>query len=84
MSKMKRLLNVSDGIHLINSCIKDTPLQKKLIDWKLKYKIYSKNYSDLGMIVNKYWKGFMIRNAHRLHSKIGRKYAVDTSIFKPF
>ena len=50
MSKMKKPLNVSDGLKLVNDIIEGTIHQKNLISWKLKRNCYYKNKSDLGHV----------------------------------
>ena len=84
MSKMKRSLNVSDGLNLINDIIAGTELQKQLIEWKKLHHCYYQSEIDLGKVGLKYWRGFMSRNGNKLKSKNGRKYAVDRSNFTSY
>lgn len=43
MSRIKRSLTVSEGLHLCNQLIKGTPVQEKLIQFKLERNIYFEN-----------------------------------------
>ena len=69
---------------LINDIIDGTDLQKRLINWKIKHRIYSKNDGDIGKVGLNYWRNFMIRNGHKIRSKNGKKYAVDRSNFTSY
>ena len=84
MSKMKRSLNVSDGLNLINDLIAGTELQTKLIEWKKFHRIYHTDVADLGIVGNNYWRAFMKRNGHKLKIKSGKKYAVDRANFTSY
>ena len=70
MSKMKKHLNVSDGLKLVNDVIEGTIHQQNLISWKLKHNCYYKDESDLGRVGYKFWRNVMLRNGHCLKSKI--------------
>ena len=79
MSKLKRSLNCSEGLRLINELIDGTLIQQKLIEWKKKRKIQSSSPEDLGKVGRKYWQSFMKRNYHVLRNKAGRRYSVNRS-----
>ena len=77
MGKLKHSLKTSESIMLINSLIKATDYQTRLIEWKKKHKIYAENDESLGKIGRRYWRSFLKRNQHKLRSKKGKKYDLD-------
>ena len=79
MSKVKRALTASESLRLINELIDGTNVQKDLISWKIKKKIYTKNESDLGKVGLSYWRSFLKRQGHQVRSKVAKKYAIDRS-----
>ena len=79
MSKLKRSLTASDGLRLINELIDGTSIQDRLIQWKIKKKIFFKDPIDLGRVGLSYWNNFLQRNGHLLKTKVGRKFSVDRS-----
>ena len=79
MSKLKRSLTASESLRLINDLIDGTHIQRELIEWKRKKKMYHKSQDDEGKVGLSYWNGFLRRNSHQISSKIGRKYSVDRS-----
>ena len=79
MSKLKRSLNYSEGLRLINELIDDTPIQQWLIEWKKKQNIHYLSEEDLGKVGPRYWLSFMKCNRHVLQNKPGRQYSVNRS-----
>ena len=79
MSKIKRTLTLSEGLHLCNELISGTEIQKRLIDFKISRNIHSETVEDLGRVGRHYWKKFLRRNKDVLRAKPGRKYAIDRS-----
>ena len=79
MSKIKRTLTMSEGLHLCNELIAGTEIQQKLIEFKISRQIYAGSVADLGRVGRHYWKKFLLRNKNELRAKPGRKYAVDSS-----
>ena len=79
MSKLNHSLKTSESIILINSLIKASDYQKRLISWKKKHHTYAEDDESLGKIGRRYWRGFLKRNEHKLRSKKGKKYDLDRS-----
>ena len=77
MSKIKRSLSVTEGLHLCNQLISDTDIQKKLIDFKLNRNIFTESPEDLGRVGRHYWKKFLKRNKQKIRSKTPKKFALD-------
>ena len=79
MSKLKRSLNCSEGLRLINELIDGTPIQERLIEWKKQQNIHYLSEDDSGKVGPRYWLSFMKRNRHVLRNKPGRRYSVNRS-----
>ena len=79
MSKIKRSLTLTEGLHLCNELISGTEIQQKLIEFKISRNIYAESVEDLGHVGRHYWKKFLKRNSNELKAKPGRKYAIDRS-----
>ena len=79
MSKIKRSLTLTKGLHLCNQLIEDTPIQEKLIEYKLSRNIYASSTQELGRVGKHYWKKFLRRNRDAIRAKPGRKFALDRS-----
>ena len=71
MARVRRCLSLSKGLSLVNSLIKDQPLQQDLIKWKQKY-----SHGIDGKVGPAYWRAFMKRNRSRIVSKCGQKYTL--------
>ena len=72
MARVRQCLSPSKGLSLVNSLIKDQPLQQDLINWKQKY-----SHGVDGKVGPAYWRAFMKRNRSRIVSKRGQKYTLD-------
>ena len=79
MSKLKRSLNCTEGLRLVNELIDGTPMQDRLIAWKKHKQIATTSEDDLGKVGPPYWRSFMKRNRHLLRNKPGRRYSVHRS-----
>ena len=79
MAKIKRSLTLTEGLHLCNQLIADTPIQDKLIDYKLARNIYASSREELGKVGKHYWKKFLRRNKDAIRAKPGRRFALDRS-----
>ena len=72
MASIRQSLCPSEGLMLVNSLIKDTNLQKELVDWKKKY---SNNCSPT--VGHGYWSRFMKRHKDKIVSKRGQRYELN-------
>ena len=59
MSRLNMSLRPFESLTLINECINGTSVQKELIEWKLKRKIYFSSADDLGKVGKSYWRSFL-------------------------
>ena len=75
MARILQCLTPSTGLALVNALIDKQPIQRKLLEWKIKY-----SSNESGTVGPKYWRSFMQRNKHRLVSKRGQKYSLDRQI----
>ena len=79
MSKIKRSLTMTEGLHLCNELITGTEIQQRLLDFKISRNIYAESLEALGRVGRHYWKKFLKRNRNELRAKPGRKFALDRS-----
>ena len=84
MNNIKRSLTLTDGINLVNDLIKDTPVQKALIEWKMKRKCIPNNEINLGKIGLGYFQNFLSRHWMYLKQKSISEYAIDRSNFTTY
>ena len=84
MNNIKHSLSLTDGIDLVNDLIHNTPIQQRLIDWKISKNIYHKDMSQLGKIGYAYFKFFLKRYKNHIREKSISKYAIDRSNFTNF
>jgi hypothetical protein len=70
MGNARQPLTPTEGLHLMNSLIKDSELQEKLISFKRQRRL-----GNSGEVGRSYWTLFMRRNAHRLVTKRGERFA---------
>ena len=84
MSTIKRTLCLSSVLNLANDLIQNTETQKRLIEWKLKKKIYHCDESNLGKLGVGYLKCFIKRYRHLLHRRTISMYAIDRSNFTTY
>lgn len=78
MSKIRKSLTPSEIADFVNSVIKDTEHQKKLIEYKQALKI-DQDEDDLGRVGYRYVTGFMKRWQHILDSGKGCRFELDRS-----
>ena len=79
MAQIRQCLTPSQAIHLINSMIKGTPIQKELIQFKEKY-----SHGGDGCVGRGFWAGFKKRNGHLIRSKRGQKYELDRASWSTY
>ena len=79
MSKIKCSLTVSEGLHLCNQLIQGTPIQDKLIKYKIERNIYFETLDDLGQIGRSYWLKFLARHKDYIRRKTPKKFSLDRS-----
>ena len=72
MARIRQSLSPSDGLKLVNSLIKDTQLQKELVQWKKKY-----SNNSTPTVGHGYWTRFMKRNRDKIVSKRGQRYELN-------
>jgi len=72
MAGIRQSLNPSRGLALINSLIRDRPIQGKLIEWKTKF-----CNDELGAIGVGYCQQFLKRQCDKILGKRGQKYELD-------
>ena len=80
MARVRQPITPTEGLALMNSLIKETGLQQKLIDFKCN-RCDNKNETDekLGQVGMGYWRGFMQRHGSKLVTKRGERYSCDRS-----
>jgi hypothetical protein len=71
-------------IRLINSMIKGTPIQSKLIQFKRKTSPDNIPEHKLGTVGTTYYKGLMERNRIRLRSKRGRRFELNRAKWETY
>ena len=76
MAKIRRCLTVSETLGLANDLIRNTDLEKKIIQWKKKTLHLDVKKKD-PVLGRKYWTLFKKRWEHKLVSKRGQKFAMD-------
>ena len=76
MAKIRRCLTVSETLGLANDLIKDTPLEKKILEWKMNSLHLDIKKGD-PVLGKKYWALFKKRWEHKLVSKRGQKFTMD-------
>ena len=72
MARMRQCLTPSRGLSLINSLIKDTPIQGELVAWKA-----TNTPNTSGVVGRGYWRSFLKRNKNKIVSKRGQKYELN-------
>jgi len=72
MARMRQCLTPSRALSLINSLIKDTPIQQELIAWKA-----TNTPNTSGTVGKGYWRNFLKRNKNKIVSKRGQKYELN-------
>jgi hypothetical protein len=77
MGNCRQPLTASEGLQLMNSLIKDRELQEKLVTFKRQRRMENHLGEVVGEVGKKYWKLFMKRNAHRLVTKRGERFACN-------
>lgn len=76
MAKIRRCLTVSETLGLANDLIKDTPLERKILEWK-KNSLHLDTKKGDPVVGKKYRALFKKRWEHKLVSKQGQKFAMD-------
>ena len=76
MAKIRRCMTVSETLGLANDLIKNTPLEKKILEWK-KNTLHLDVKKGEPVLGRKYWALFKKRWEHKLVSKRGQKFAMD-------
>jgi hypothetical protein len=86
MGKVRQPLTPTEGIHLMNSLIKDRQLQVDLVDYKKQRRDLGQGkYPErLGEVGRGFWYGFMKRHAHRLVTKRGERFASSRADWSKF
>lgn len=77
LCRMRQSLSVGRCKSLVNSLIKGTEIQKKLIKRKKENSHTSGDVEKDGFVGNGYWNGFLDRNAHLLQTKKAEKYELN-------
>ena len=72
MARMRQCLTPSRALSLINSLIKDTPIQEELVAWKA-----TNTPNTSGVVGKGYWRSFLKRNKNKIVSKRGQKYELN-------
>ncbi len=72
MAGIQPCLCPSKGLQLVNSLIKDTEIQKELIEWKKRNTLNDNGTLGLG-----YWRFFFRRNRAKIVSKRDQKYELN-------
>ena len=80
MAEIREPLPPSRCICLINDLIRNTPAQKKLIEFKTKMRMFSPHV-PLGEVGLGYWQHFRERYKHKLVNKKGQKFELDRSLW---
>ena len=79
LADMRQCITREEGIGLVNSLIKDTEIEKEIVEFKLSMNMRvdqnGKN-KDGNVLGYRWWITFLKRNSHRLVSTKGRKFAV--------
>ena len=75
---------MNEGLKLVNELIRDTGMERKLIEWKRNQNIYFKDASALGTVGTGYWRKFLKRHRHRLRSKSGKKFGCDRANYSGY
>ena len=79
MAWIRQSLAPSQSIHLINSMINSTPIQRELMAFKEKY-----SHGGNGRVGQGYWAGFKKQNGHLIRSKRGQKYELDRASWSTY
>jgi len=78
MSQARQPLTCSEGLALANSLIKDRDIEQAVIAFKRSRHLINDDLEQQ-VLGRRYWKSFLKRNAHRLHTQKGVKFAKDRS-----
>lgn len=83
LARIRQCINPTQVISLINSMIKDSPVQDDLIKFKKSTGITGE-LEDIGKVGFGYWRGFKERNRNKIVSKKGKKYEMDRSSWSTY
>ena len=79
ISRIRHQLTPSSCLQLANNFITETQTKKDVIDFKTKY-CFNNSKGGERLLGRGYFKGFKKRNAHRIVSKRGQKYEMDSTM----
>ena len=79
LSRIHQCLTPFQGLSLVNSLIKKTPVQEDLISFKARFCLNAD-----GEVGSSYWCAFMKRNGHLIVSKKGQKYELDRASWSTY
>ena len=78
LSRCQCSISTTEGMELINSLIKDTPIYEKYRECKIKNAYVSRDIDSVnGFVGHGCWWNFKRRNSNRTVSKKGEKFELD-------
>ena len=84
MSKIKRSLAVSKGLHLCNQLINGTDTHQNPNQFQAQQKHLCRTLKELGKVGCHYWVKFLKRNEHNIKSTTPKKITLDRSYWTTF